>query len=138
MSDLVVITALISFISNLSLSKYHVNFVNLNDYLPYIGMIFTLIAWRCERFNTKPIAINIAMIGYIFVWLSLYLTDYNPLFHPTFGSVLARTIFIGIELLVILYVHSVTAKMKAYRNEINFLKGIVQNDRKRIVSVNPQ
>ena len=46
-------------------------FIALNDFLPYIGMLVTLIAWRCERFNTKPIAINLAMIAVSYTHLTL-------------------------------------------------------------------
>lgn len=87
-------------------------FIMLNDFLPYIGMGITLIAWRCERFNTKPLSINLAMMTFVFIWLSLYLADRNPNFTPTFGTTLARTLFIIVEFLIVGYVHSVTAKMR--------------------------
>lgn len=101
-------------------------FIALNDFLPYIGMLVTLIAWRCERFNTKPIAINLAMIAYIVLWLSLYLADHNPEFKPTSGTVAARCLIIVAELLTVAYVHSVTHKMRKNKKETNLQKGLAK------------
>lgn len=92
--------------------------VMINDYLPYIGMLVTLIAWRCERFNTKPLAINLAMIVFNLIWLSLYLADHNLEFRPTSGSVAARILIVIVEFLIVAYVHSVTRKMKAFKKTI--------------------
>lgn len=92
--------------------------VMINDYLPYIGMLVTLTAWRCERFNTKPLAINLAMIVFNLIWLSLYLADHNPNFSPTSGSVAARVLIVIAEFLIVAYVHSVTRKIHLFKKTI--------------------
>lgn len=101
-------------------------FIALNDFLPYIGMLVTLIAWRCERFNTKPLAINLAMIAYAMFWLSLYLADHNPEFNPTSGTVAARCLIIIAEFLTVAYVHSVTHKMRNNKKETKMQKGLAK------------
>ena len=103
----------------------------LNDAMPYLGFVLCLLAWRLERFNTKPFAIQIAFITWILTMIMLYLADHNPEFTPVFGSVVCRYLVLLSVICVSCYVYTSTQEMaqlnnlmKEKDNEINRLKEI--------------
>ena len=89
----------------------------INDICPYIGLFLCLFAWRLERFNTKPLAIQLTLIIKIVMWVFLYFAGKNPAFNPTFGSVAARVLIICSTLSTVTYVYIVTKHIRCLKTK---------------------
>lgn len=76
--------------------------LSINVYLPYIGIIILLYGWCSHKVNTHDILPSLSFIVYGVIWIFLYLADINPLFSPTWGSVMARLCMILFFVLYIL------------------------------------
>lgn len=101
----------------------------LNDLMPYLGLGVCLTLWRLERFNTKPLAIQLTLIIWIVAMIMLYLADSNPNFTPVMGSVVGRYLILMSIITVGFYVYSVTNDT-LFTDMKNRLNKITQSYRK--------
>lgn len=62
----------------------------INDSLPYIGVISTLFIWASNKIDTKQLAIQLALVVTVLVWILLYLGDNDPTFNPSVYTVFGR------------------------------------------------
>ena len=72
----------------------------INDLMPYIGVALSLYVWASNKINTKQLAIQLALVVIILVWILLYLGDNDPTYNPSVYTVFGR---LGLILVICLF-----------------------------------
>lgn len=82
------------------INEFSSNALLINDLMPYIGVAMSLYIWASNKINTKPLAIQLALVVTFLVWILLYLGDNDPTFNPSAYTVFGR---LGIILAICLF-----------------------------------
>lgn len=76
------------------INEFSSNVLLINDLMPYIGVALSLYIWASNKINTKPLAIQLALVVTFLVWILLYLGDNDPTFNQSVYAVFGRLGFI--------------------------------------------
>ena len=82
------------------INEFSSNALLINDLMPYIGVAMSLYIWASNKINTKPLAIQLALVVTFLVWILLYLGDNDPTFNPSVYAVFGR---LGLILAICLF-----------------------------------
>lgn len=72
------------------INEFSSNVLLINDLMPYIGVAMSLYIWASNKINTKPLAIQLALVVTFLMWILLYLGDNDPTFNPSVYTVFVR------------------------------------------------